>query len=162
VGYSDSDWAGSTADRKSTFGCCFSLSSGVIYWYSRKKKSVTLSSAEAENMAASQAGCEAIWLQKMLRHLFETDLVPTTIFCDNQSCIKLSENPVLHDRSKHIEIIYHFIKDKVQKGVVKLQYISTNEQVADILTKALPKGKFEYFRGKLGVLENPFLTKREC
>jgi len=68
----------------------------------------------------------------------------------------------LHDRSKHIEIIYHFIKDKVQKGVVKLQYISTNEQVADILTKALPKGKFEYFIGKLGVLENPFLTKREC
>jgi hypothetical protein len=162
VGYSDSDWAGSTADRKSTSGCCFSLGSGVISWYSRKKKSVALSSAEAEYMAASQASCEAIWLRKMLINLFETDLDPTTIFCDNQSCIKLSENPVFHDRSKHIEIRYHFIRDKVQKGVVKLQYISTNEQVADILTKALPKGKFEYFREKLGVLENPFLTKREC
>jgi hypothetical protein len=162
VGYSDSYWAGSTTDRKSTSGCFFSLGSGVISWYNRKQKSVALSSTEAEYMAAIQTSCEAIWLRKMLRNIFETDLVPTTIFCDNQSCIKLSENPVFHDKSKHIEIRYHFIRDTIQKGVVKLQYISTNEQVANILTKALPKGNFEYFREKMGVLENPFLTKREC
>jgi ATP sulfurylase len=89
-------------------------------------------------------------------------LDPTVIYCDNQSCIKLSENPVFHDRSKHIEIRYHFIRDRVQKGAVKLQYVSTNEQVADILTKGLSKGKFEYFWEKLGVIENTFLTKREC
>jgi hypothetical protein len=94
--------------------------------------------------------------------LFDTNLDPTTIYSDNQSCIKIFENPVFHDRSKHIEIKYHFIGDRVQKGVVKLQYAPTNEQVADILTKGLPKGKFEYFQEKLGVVENPFLTKREC
>jgi hypothetical protein len=162
MGYSDSDWAGSIADRKSTYGCYFSLGSGMISWYSRKQKSVALSSAEAEYMAANQASCEAIWLRKILADLFDIDLDPTTIFCDNQSCIKLSENPVFHDRSKHIEIIYHFIRDKVQNGVVKPQYVPTNEQVADILTKGLPKGMFEYFREKLGVVENPFFTKREC
>jgi hypothetical protein len=161
-GYTDFDWAGSAIDRKSTSGCCFTLGSGVISWYSRKQKSVALSSAEAEYMAASQASCEAIWLRKALVDLFGTKLDPTIIYCDNQSCIKLSENPVFHDRSKHIEIRYHFIRDRVQKGVVKLKYISTNEQIADILTKGLPKGKFEYLREKLGIVENPFLTKREC
>jgi hypothetical protein len=84
------------------------------------------------------------------------------IHCDNQSCVKLSENPVFHDRSKHIEIKYHFIRDMVQKGAVKLQYISTDEQIADILTKPLSKVKFEYFRDKLGVMQNVSLTEREC
>ena len=84
------------------------------------------------------------------------------IYCDNQSCIKLTENPVFHDRSKHIGIRYHFIKDYVQKGVVKLEYIPTNEQVADIFTKALPCGKHVYFKDKMGVVKDTFLNKREC
>jgi hypothetical protein len=162
MGYTDSDWAGSAVDRKSTSGCCFSLGSTVVSWFSRKQKSVALSSAEAEYMAASQASCEAIWLHKLLIGLFGQKLQSTIIHCDNQSCIKLSENPVFHDRSKHIEIRYHFIRDYVQRGVVKLQYISTDEQVADILTKALLKGKFVFFRDKLGVVQNTFLAKREC
>ena len=160
--YIDSDWAGSAVDRKSTSGCCFSLGSAVVSWFSRKQKSVALSSAEAEYMVASQASCEAIWLRKLLVGLFGLQLQPTVIYCDNQSCIKLSENPVFHDRSKHIEIRYHFIRDYVQKGAIKLQYISTDEQVADILTKALVKGKFIFFRDKLGVVKNTFLVKREC
>jgi hypothetical protein len=113
VGYSDSDWAGSVVDRKSTSGCCFSLGSGMISWYNKKKKSVALSSIEVEYMATNQVSCEAIWLRKILVDLFDTKLDPTTIYCDNQSCTKLSENPVFHDRSKHIEIIYHFIRDRV-------------------------------------------------
>ena len=84
------------------------------------------------------------------------------IYCDNQSCIKLTENPVFHDRSKHIAIRYHFIRDCVQKGAVKLEYISTNEQVADILTKSLPQGNHVFFRDKMGVVKNTFLGKREC
>ena len=84
------------------------------------------------------------------------------IYYDNQSCIKLTENLILHDRSKNISIIYHFIRDYVQKGVVKLEYIPTDEQVADILTKALPRGKHVYFRDKMGVVRNTFLGKREC
>jgi hypothetical protein len=138
------------------------LGSGVVSWFSRKQKSATLSSVEAEYMATSLAACEAIWLQKLLMGLFGQELETTVIHSDNQSCIKLSENPVFHDRSKHIEIRFHFIRDCVQKGTVKLQYLPTGEQVADIFTKALMKGKFDFFRDKLGVVQNTFLTKREC
>jgi hypothetical protein len=162
VGYTDSDWAGCVSDRKSTSGCCFGLGSTVVSWFSRKQKSVALSSAEAEYMAASQANCEALWLHKMLIGLFGVQLRPTVIYCDNQSCIKLSENLVFHDRSKHIETRYHFIRDYVQRGAMELQYISTEEQVADILTKALSMGKFLFFRDKLGVVSNTFLGMREC
>jgi ATP sulfurylase len=98
----------------------------------------------------------------MLVGLFGVQLRPTMIYCDNQSCIKLSKNPVFHDHSKHIEIRYHFIRDYVQRGVVELQYISTEEQVADILTKALNMGKFVFFRDKLGVVSNTFISMREC
>ena len=83
----------------------------------------------------------------------------TVIFCDNQSCVKLSKNPVFHDRSKHINLKYHYIRDIVQKGVVKLQYISTDEQVIDIFTTPLARVKFVYFRERHGVVENPFLEK---
>jgi hypothetical protein len=92
-------------------------------------------------MAASLVICEAIWLRKLLTGLFSQELEPTTIHCNNQSCIKLSENPVFHDKSKHIKIKYHFIKDRVQKGAVKLRHISTDEQILDILTKPLVKAK---------------------
>jgi hypothetical protein len=98
----------------------------------------------------------------MLVGLFGQELPSIVIHCDNQSCIKLFENPVFHDKSKHIEIRYHFITDWVQRGAVQLQCISTDEQVANILTKALPRGKHIYFRDKMGLLRNTFLGKREC
>ena len=82
------------------------------------------------------------------------------IHCDSRICIILLENPVFNDRYKHIEIIYHFIEDSVQRGLVKLHYISMDEQVADILTKALMKGKFVFFRDKLGVVQKSFLVRR--
>eukprot|EP00253_Pinus_taeda_P001445 PITA_01445 len=143
--------------RKSTSRCCFGLGSAVVSWFSGKQQLVALSSAETKYMAASLGSCEAIWLRKMLFGLFGHPLRPSVIYCDNQSCIKLTENPVFHDRSKHIGIKYHFIRDYVQKGVVKLEYIPTDEQVADILTKALPQGKHVYFRDKMGVVRNTFL-----
>ena len=96
-------------------------------WFSRKQKSVALSSTEAEYMASSQASCESLWLRKLMVDLFGQELSPTVIHCDNQSCIKLSENPVFHGRSKHIEIRYHFIREYVQRGVVQLQYVSIDE-----------------------------------
>jgi hypothetical protein len=113
-------------------------------------------------MATSLASCEVIWLCKRITGLFGQELEPTMIHCNNQSCIKLSENPVFHDRSKHIEIKYHFIRDKVQRGAVKLQYICIDEQVAYILTKTLMKGKFVFFIDKMGVVHNTFLVRREC
>ena len=113
VGFTDLDWAGSVADRKSTSRCCFSLGSTAVSWFSRKQKSVALSSVEVEYMASIQASCEALWIHKLLVDLFDQELRPTIIYCDNQSCIQLFENPVFHDRSKHIEIRYHFICDYV-------------------------------------------------
>ena len=101
-------------------------------------------------------------LPKMLVGLFGQRLRPTVIYCDNQSCIKLTENPVFHDWSKHIEIRYHFIRDCVQRGAIKLEYMSTDEQVGDILTKSLPLGKHVFFWDKMGVVKNTFLGKREC
>lgn len=138
-GFTDVDWAGSSVDRKSTHGYCFSLGLGMTSWCSRKQKSVALSSAEAENMAASTTSCEAIWLQKLLVNLLKERMEATRILCDNQSCIKLPENVVFHDRSKHIDMKCHFIRDCVQRGAVQLQYTPTGEQVADILTKAIGK-----------------------
>ena len=102
------------------------------------------------------ASREAVWLRKLLSGLFDQMLDPTIIYCDNQSCLKLSENPVFHDKSKHIEIKYFYIRDLVRDGAVKLQYVSTDEQLADILTRM----KFMYFREKLGVVENVSLAKR--
>ena len=114
---------------------------------------MALSTAEAEYVVACSASCEAVWLRKLLFDLFDLQLNATCIYCDNQSCVKLSENLVFHDKLKHIEIKYHYIKDMVQIGAVKLQYVATNEQIADVLTKPLARVKFEYFREKLGVLQ---------
>jgi hypothetical protein len=113
-------------------------------------------------MEAILATCDAIWIWKLLMGLFGQEMETTVIHCDNQRCIKLSKNPVFHDRSKHNETGFHFIRVCVQKGIVKLQYVPTSEQVANILTKALMKGKFVFFGDKLGVVQNTFLAKREC
>ena len=161
-GFTDADWAGSPTDRKSTSGGIFSIGSTIVSWYNRKQRSVALSSAEAEYMAASLAACEAIWMRNILVGLFSSHLDPTVIHCDNQSFIKLSVNPVFHDRSKHIDIRYHHIRYCVQRKIMLLRYIPTEDQDADILTKALTMRKLEYHGGKIGVKDNPYLVEREC
>jgi hypothetical protein len=148
----NADWAGSVADRKRTSRCCFSLGSAMISWQSRKQSSISLSTAESEYIVACSASCEDIWLRKLLIGLFYLEMRATAILCDNQRCIKMTENLVFHDRSKHIEIRYHFIHDMVQRGALKLQYISMDEQVADVMTKPLSRVKFEHFRDKLGIV----------
>jgi len=100
-----------------------------------------------------------VWLRKLLADLSGHQVDVTVIFCDNQSCVKLSENSVFHDRSKHIDMKYHYIRDIVQKGGVKLQYVSTEAQGGDIFTKPLARVKFAYFQERLGVVENPFIDK---
>jgi hypothetical protein len=152
VGYTDSDWDGSVYDRKSTSRCCFSLGSTMTSWKSRKQSNIALSTTEVEYVAACSANCEAILLQKVLKDLFDLEMEATVILCDNQSCIKMTENPVFHDNSKHIKIRYHYIRDMVQRRVVKIQYVGTDEQVANVLTKPLSHVKFEYFRDKLGIV----------
>jgi hypothetical protein len=112
-GFTDVDWVGSPTDRNSTSGGIFSTGSTVVSWYNRKQRSVALSSAEAKYMVAILAACEPIWMRKILVGLFGSHLDPTVIHCDNQSCIKLSINPMFHDISKHIDIRYHHIIDYV-------------------------------------------------
>jgi hypothetical protein len=133
----------------------------MISWGSRKQKSVALSTTEAEYVAACEACTEAVWLRKLISDLFDQTPEWTTIYCDNQSCIRLSEHPVFHERSKHIEIKYYFIQYKVQEGEVKLEYIPTDEQTTDILTKPLSRVKFAYFREKMGIVEITPLAERE-
>jgi hypothetical protein len=120
VGYIDSDLVGCATDRKITSRCFFGLGSGLVSWFSRKQKSVSLSSIEADYMVASQGSCKAIWLHKMLVGLFGQEMPPIIIHYDNQSYIKLSENLMFHDRSNNIDIRYHFICDWVHRGVVQL------------------------------------------
>eukprot|EP00253_Pinus_taeda_P008736 PITA_08736 len=155
-GFIDAEWAGSSVDRKSTTGYCFNIGSKMISRCSRKHKSVALSSVEAEYMAATIASCKAIWLRKLFVNLFRRRMEATRIMCDNQSCIKLSENLVFHDQSKHIDIRCHFVRHRVQRGAVQLRYTRTGEQVVDILTKALGRSKFVYFKEKMGMVKNPF------
>eukprot|EP00253_Pinus_taeda_P002325 PITA_02325 len=119
-GFTDVDWAGSPSNLKSTLGGIFNLGSAAISRYNRKQRSVALGSAEVEYMAASQATCEGIWMQKILVGLFDQRMDPTMIYCDNQSCIKLYENPVFHDRSKHIDIQYHYLRDCVVRRIMLL------------------------------------------
>jgi hypothetical protein len=126
-GFTDSDWAGSAEDRKSTSRMCFILHSAMISWGSRKQKSVALSTTKEEYITAYEACTKATWLRKLISDLFDQIPDSTIIHCDNQSCIRLSEHPVFHERSKHIEIKYYFIRDKFQEGEVKLQYIPTYE-----------------------------------
>ena len=101
-------------------------------------------------------------MRKILLGFFGSQMDPTVIHCDNQSCIKLSINLVFHDRSKYIDIRYHRIRDCVQWKIMLLQHIPTEDQDADILTKAIGKRKFEYHRGRIRVNDNPYLVEREC
>ena len=113
-------------------------------------------------MASIMATFEGMLLRKLLSWLFECELEATVVHYDNQSDIRLSENPVFHDRSKHIDIKYHFLRDCVQRGTIQVEYIQTYEQVVNIFTKALCIHSFVKFRDKLGLLPNPFLVEREC
>jgi hypothetical protein len=131
-GYVDANWARSAVDQKSTSNCCFTLGSAMVSWCSRKQSSVALSIVEAEYIALSVAVREVVWLRKLLTNLFDHEMDPTIIHCDNQSCVKLSENPVFHDRSKHIEIKYHYIRDMMQRIAVHVQYLPTHEQIAEM------------------------------
>jgi hypothetical protein len=149
LGYSDSDWAGDQDTMRSTTGYLFMFGGGPISWSSRLQPTVALSSAEAEYMAASSAVQEATYLRQLLKDMGYPQLEATKIMEDNQGCIALSENPVLHKRTKHISIKYHFIREKIHEGTTKLEYISTEHQLADVLTKALPRTRFTLLREKI-------------
>jgi hypothetical protein len=161
-GYADAYWAGSIVDQKSTSGCCFTLGSTMVSLCNKKQTTMALSTAEAEYIALCVAVCKSVWLRKLRVNLFGHEMDSTIIHCDNQSCVKLFENHVFHDKSKHTEIKYHYIRDMVQRKEVHVWYISTHKHVANVFTKLLARTKFKYFRERLGLVENASLVEREC
>jgi hypothetical protein len=153
-GYSDSDWAGDYDTRKSTSGFIFGVGSAAISWSSKLQPTVALSTCEAEYIGQTNATKEAIWLRRLLNEIRpETANEPqaTIIYCDNQGAIALAKNPQFHARTKHIDIQHHFVREKINEGAVQLEYIETERQVADGLTKALDKVRFERFRKAMGL-----------
>jgi transposase InsO family protein len=153
TGYSDADWAGDRDDRKSTTGYVFMLGSTPITWRSQKQNCVACSSTEAEYVALSSAAREGMWLRGLLKELHILDDKTTTVlYCDNQSAIRLSENPVLHQRTKHIDIKHHYIRECVGGGHFKISHVPSADNVADIFTKPLGRTQFEHLRNHLGLV----------
>lgn len=151
MAYTDSDYAGDLDDRKSTSGYVFKLSGGAVAWASKKQPIVTLSSTEAEYVAAASCACQSIWMQRILKKIGGTQTDSIKIRCDNSSTIKLAKNPVFHGRTKHIGVRFHFLRNLTRDGSIDIEYCGTNEQVADIMTKPLKLDQFEKLREALGV-----------
>ena len=151
MGFTDSDYARDQDDRKSTLGCVFMLGTGAISWFSKNQPIVTLSSIEAEFVLATACACQAIWLRRDLEELQFKQHGATKIFCDNNSAMKLSKNAVLHGRSKHIDVKFYFLRELSNNGVINLSYCRSEDQVADIFTKALKRESFMKHRRSLGV-----------
>jgi len=152
-GYIDADWVGSISDRRSISGFMFSFGSVAVTWISKKQPTVALSSTEAEYRGAAMATCEVAWLRKLLGDLGLHVDIQVVIYCDNLSSIQLARNPMFHAWTKHIEVHYHFIREKVLVGEINLTYVSTKDQVVDIFTKVLGTEKHHRFRSMLGVME---------
>jgi len=159
-GYSDASWA-STPDMKSISGYVFMFNNAPISWRSKKQTVVALSSTESEYVALAECIKEAIWLKKLF---IELDIMkvnePVLIFEDNQSCIKISKNDSNHGRMKHVNIKYHFIREQVESGEVKIQYCKTENMKADMFTKSLAKSQFECLRKQIGIEPNSLLHSK--
>ena len=150
-GFTDADWAGCVDSRKSTSGYTFFMGDSLISWASKKQSIVALSSTEAEYVALCGAAQETVWLRNLLRDIGFAQNKPTLMAEDNQGAMCLAKNPKDHNRTKHIDIKYHYTRQVIETKEMKVEYIPTGQMVADTLTKGLPKSKFEEFRSKMGI-----------
>ena len=155
LAFTDSDYARDVDDRKSTSGYVFLMSSGAVSWCSKKQPIVTLSTTEAEFVAAATCVCQGIWMKRILEVLGHSHGDGITIMCDNSSTIKLSKNPIMHGRNKHIDVRFHFLRNLTKEGTIELVHCGTEDQVADIMTKPLKLEVFQKLRKMLGVCEIP-------
>lgn len=153
LGFTDADYAGCLDTRRSRSGFVFLLNEAPVSWCSQRQNIVSLSTTEAEYIALAQGTKDAIWLRRMLNEL-NVKCETVTIFVDNQSDIKLANNPEFHNRTKHIDVRYHFVREIVNKREIEIEYVQSNKQLADILTKPLTKDQFCNLRGRMNVTDN--------
>jgi hypothetical protein len=153
LGYSDSDYAGCKVDRKSTSGTCQFLGRSLVSWSSKKQNFVALSTTEAEYVAVGACCAQLLWMRLTLRD-FGCEFCKVPLLCDNESAIKLVNNPVNHSRTNHIDIRHHFVRDHEAKGDIALSHVSTDKQLADIFTKPLDELRFFVSRSELNILDS--------
>jgi hypothetical protein len=151
IAYSDADFAANVDDRRSTTGVLLILNGGPISWKSQRQSCVSLSTTESEYVAAAAAAKDVVWMRRLLQDLGCDQTKPTLLFCDNQSAIKLVRNPQFHQRTKHIDVKFHFIHDLQDERVVDVVYVSTENQLADLFTKGLDGPRFRKLRSDVGV-----------
>ncbi|KAK2979423.1 hypothetical protein RJ640_016335 [Escallonia rubra] len=152
VGFSDSDYAGCLVDRKSTSGTSQFLGDALVSWHSKKQTFVALSTAKAEYVAAGSCCAQVLWMRQTLRD-FGVSIDHIPIMCDSSSAIDISKNHVQHSRTKHIDIRHHFLQDNVQKGLIELKKVGSEDQLADIFTKPLVESSFCSLRRRLGMCD---------
>ena len=153
VGYSDSDYAGDKVDRKSTSGTCQFLGRSLVSRSSKKQNSVSLSTAEAEYIAAGSCCAQLLWMKQTLKD-YDVNMKNVPLYCDNESAIKIAHNPVQHSKTKHIQIRHHFLRGHVLKGDISIDHVSTEDQLTDIFTKPLDEKRFSKLRCELNILES--------
>ena len=153
--YSDADWAGDSDDYVSTNGYIVYLGKHPISWSSKKQKSIARSSTEAEYKSVANTSSELTWICSLLHELGIKLPTAPVIYCDNVGATYLCANPVFHSRMKHVALDYHFIRNQVQSGALRVVHVSTKDQLADTLTKPLPRATFTDFSTKIGVSRAP-------
>lgn len=151
VAYSDSDWASEESERRSCTGYLFKIGTGAITWYSARQKTIALSSTEAEYMALAAAAQEAIWIRQLCQEINYELNGPVTIFVDNSSAIKLAKSDGYRKRTKHIDLKYHFIREKIENKILDVKYCKTELMVADVLTKPVSKEKTIFCANGMGL-----------
>ena len=151
LGFSDSDWAGDVVTRRSTSGYVFQLGKSTISWCSKRQQTVAKSSTEAEYVALAMATQEVVWLRRLLSDLRIDISAPTELREDNQGAIDLSRNPKHHGRTKHIDVSFHFTRERIATKEIDVKYVPSTMNLADVMTKPLPRVPFENFRDELGV-----------
>ena len=150
-GYTDADWASNPIGRKSTGGYFTFVGGNLVTWRSKKQKVVALSSAEAEFRGIKSGLMEILWLRRLLTEIGFPPTRKSRLFCDNKAVISISENHVQHDRTKHVEVDRHFIKEDLEEGVIEFPFVKSKEQLADILTKAVHPKVFKEVLDKLNI-----------